>query len=57
MTIDVDALKAHVRAALGPVKTPKQVILVEELPRSPAGKVLKRDLREAYWGGAARRVS
>jgi acyl-CoA synthetase (AMP-forming)/AMP-acid ligase II len=32
------------------------VEFVEALPRSPAGKVLKKDLREAYWAGAQRRI-
>ena len=27
-------------------KRPKRYVLVDELPKSPAGKVLKRDLRE-----------
>lgn len=33
---------------LGSVKTPKTVDIVDELPRSSAGKVLKKDLRAAY---------
>jgi acyl-CoA synthetase (AMP-forming)/AMP-acid ligase II len=44
--IDVPALLAHVREALGPVKTPKAVHLFETLPRSPVGKVQKIAIRE-----------
>jgi hypothetical protein len=29
---------------------------VTELPRSPVGKVLKKDLREPYWRDANRRI-
>ena len=52
-----EALQRHVRGALGPVKTPKQVVVVEQLPRSAAGKVLKRELRAEYWRDARRQVS
>jgi acyl-CoA synthetase (AMP-forming)/AMP-acid ligase II len=38
------------------VKAPKSVDFVAALPRSPVGKVLKKDLREPYWQGAARRI-
>jgi acyl-CoA synthetase (AMP-forming)/AMP-acid ligase II len=29
---------------------------VDALPRSPVGKVLKKDLRERYWQGVERRI-
>jgi acyl-CoA synthetase (AMP-forming)/AMP-acid ligase II len=44
---DADALKAHVRALLGPVATPKQVHIHDSLPRSSVGKVLKNAVRDA----------
>ena len=31
-------------------KVPKKVIFMDELPRNPSGKVLKKDLRAAYSG-------
>lgn len=37
------------RRQLGPVKTPKSVEFWEALPKSPLGKVLKKDIRSAYW--------
>jgi acyl-CoA synthetase (AMP-forming)/AMP-acid ligase II len=54
--LDSDALKAFVREALGPVKTPKQVIVLEELPRTATGKILKRELRRKYWRDGERMV-
>ncbi|MFC2050954.1 AMP-binding protein, partial [Chloroflexota bacterium] len=30
-------------------KTPKSVEFVDSLPKNPAGKILKRELREKYW--------
>jgi acyl-CoA synthetase (AMP-forming)/AMP-acid ligase II len=39
-------LQAHVRAHLANYKVPRSVEIVEQLPLSGAGKVLKRQLRE-----------
>jgi long-chain acyl-CoA synthetase len=43
-----DALIAHCRASMASYKKPKLVVFVDELPRNPSGKVLKRELRERY---------
>jgi fatty-acyl-CoA synthase len=45
------------RGRLGGYKRPRSVDFVGVLPRNPSGKVLKRELREPYWRGQARRVS
>ena len=37
-------------------KKPKSVDFIEVIPKNPYGKVLKRELREKYWAGEARRV-
>jgi fatty-acyl-CoA synthase len=37
-------VKDHVRANLARYKVPREVIFVDELPRNPSGKVLKREL-------------
>ena len=55
--VSADELIALCRSKLGGVKTPKRVDFIKSLPRSPAGKVLKRDLRETYWAGKERRVN
>lgn len=44
------------RSRLAGYKCPKTVDLVPELPRTAAGKVLKRVLREPYWRDHARQV-
>ena len=38
------------------MKAPKSVDFVATLPRSPVGKVLKKDLREPYWAGHERKI-
>jgi fatty-acyl-CoA synthase len=42
------------RNRLASYKHPRSVDFVEELPRNPSGKVLKRVLRQPYWPGAQR---
>jgi fatty-acyl-CoA synthase len=45
-TVDEDAIKVYVREHLARYKVPREVIFLEELPRNPTGKILKRELRE-----------
>ncbi|MBW3668752.1 MAG: acyl--CoA ligase [Actinobacteria bacterium] len=48
-TLTVEALQDHVRARLAPFKVPTKVLLRgEQLPRNAAGKILKRELRNAF---------
>ena len=42
---DPDAITAYVKARIGSVKTPKQVEIWPDLPRSKVGKILKPDIR------------
>ncbi|HVP02418.1 MAG TPA: acyl-CoA synthetase [Solirubrobacteraceae bacterium] len=39
-------LQAHVRANLARYKVPREIVFLDELPRNPTGKVLKRVLAE-----------
>jgi fatty-acyl-CoA synthase len=39
-----DELKDHVRSNLARYKVPREVVFLDELPRNPTGKVLKRQL-------------
>ena len=45
--LDTPALKAFLKSRLSPFKVPKEYIAVEELPKNAAGKILKRELRNA----------
>lgn len=45
-TLTLDALTAHLRTrGFAPYKLPERLELVDELPMSPSGKVLKKELR------------
>jgi long-chain acyl-CoA synthetase len=41
----IDFCKAHIAH----YKTPKEVEFVESLPKSPQGKILKKEIRKRYW--------
>jgi len=51
-----DELIALCKEKLGSVKAPKSIDFVDALPRSPVGKVLKKDLRAKYWQQTARKI-
>jgi fatty-acyl-CoA synthase len=55
--LDPDEVVAFCRARLAGYKTPKSVLMVDELPKSASGKILKREVREKYWQAVGRRVS
>jgi acyl-CoA synthetase (AMP-forming)/AMP-acid ligase II len=54
--VSADELIALCKDRLGSVKAPKSVEFVDSLPRSPVGKVLKKDLRAKYWQNEARKI-
>ena len=53
---DEGELIALVKEKLGGVKAPKSIDFIAALPRSPVGKVLKKNLREPYWAGRERKI-
>jgi long-chain acyl-CoA synthetase len=42
-----DAIRAHCREHLGRHEVPRRVVIVAELPKNAAGKILKRELRRS----------
>jgi fatty-acyl-CoA synthase len=51
-----DLLLQLCRRHLAPFKVPRSVDFVAQLPRTPAGKLMKRRLKDRYWDGHATRV-
>ncbi|PWI56936.1 fatty acyl-CoA synthetase [Sulfoacidibacillus thermotolerans] len=47
-SLDQAALLTHCLERLAKFKVPKHVITVDQLPRNPSGKIVKRELREQY---------
>jgi long-chain acyl-CoA synthetase len=53
-----DDLRQHCRAEIAGYKVPKVVeVRTEPLPKSAAGKILKRELRAPYWAGEDAQIS
>ena len=46
--LTTEAVRRHLEARLAGYKRPKYLVLAEALPKNPSGKILKRELREAY---------
>ncbi|MBH0776916.1 acyl-CoA synthetase [Nocardia bovistercoris] len=55
-SVTAEEIREHSKASIAGYKAPRSVELVETLPVSGAGKVLKRELREQYWGDTERQV-
>jgi long-chain acyl-CoA synthetase len=47
-SFDKAALDAHLKTHLSPFKVPKEYFIANDFPRSPAGKILKRELKKQY---------
>ncbi|MGA5462094.1 long-chain-fatty-acid--CoA ligase FadD2 [Mycobacterium sp. NPDC050041] len=50
-SVDEETIKTYVKENLARYKVPREVIFLDELPRNPTGKILKRELREITVGG------
>lgn len=51
-----DELLAHCSESLATYKRPREIRIVDELPRNTVGKLLKRDLRAPFWKDQDRKV-
>jgi acyl-coenzyme A synthetase/AMP-(fatty) acid ligase len=43
--LEPDAVKSFLKERLASFKVPKELVAVSELPKSPTGKILKREIR------------
>jgi long-chain acyl-CoA synthetase len=58
LDVTPDELVAHCRTQIAAFKVPRKIELrTDPLPKSAAGKVLKRDLRDPHWAGRQTKVS
>lgn len=55
--VDVDDIKAFADEELADYKRPKTVEFVDELPKTPYGKIDKKALREPYWEESDREIN
>ena len=55
-SVSADDLIAFARTQIAGFKCPKSIDFVDELPRNPSGKVLKKELRKLYWQEGERQI-
>jgi long-chain acyl-CoA synthetase len=48
--VDEEELRRYCRALIADYKVPKSFEFHPELPKSGAGKILRRELRQPHWG-------
>jgi len=56
MTVTPDEVIEYCRDKMAGYKRPKSVEVWDELPKNPTGKILKKEIKEKFWGGEKRRV-
>jgi long-chain acyl-CoA synthetase len=54
--LDVNDIRARLKAALADYKVPKHIEIQSQLPREDSGKIFKRRLRDPYWERAGRQI-
>ncbi len=54
--VNEEELISFCKTRLASYKKPKSIEFVNDFPKSTAGKVLKRELRQKYWEGRDRRI-
>ncbi|MFF0051088.1 long-chain fatty acid--CoA ligase [Streptomyces sp. NPDC005498] len=55
--VTAEEIRAHCKTLIAGYKSPRSCEFVDAMPLSPAGKILKRDLRKPYWDNAQRSVN
>jgi len=55
-TVTEEELLAFCRERLAGYKSPKRIEFWSSLPRTPVGKLLRKDVRSTFWGGAERQI-
>lgn len=54
-TVVPNEIKSFLKTRLSPFKVPKEYILVKDLPKSQAGKILKREVKKQHLGEGAKK--
>jgi acyl-CoA synthetase (AMP-forming)/AMP-acid ligase II len=54
--LDVDTMVDFCRERIAGYKIPRRLEIIEEMPRNPSGKILKKELRKPFWEGIERSI-
>jgi long-chain acyl-CoA synthetase len=50
-SVTSDEIRSFLKSRLSPFKVPKECVVIDEFPKSPQGKILKRQLRKQFLEG------
>ncbi len=56
LTVTEDEIVAICRDQIASYKRPQSVTFLDDLPKTGSGKVMRRELRDTFWAGRARRI-
>ena len=54
--LELDDMIAFCRERSAGYRIPRKLEIIEEMPRNPSGKILKKELRKPYWEGIERSI-
>jgi acyl-CoA synthetase (AMP-forming)/AMP-acid ligase II len=55
-TMSSEELVEFCRDRIAGYKIPRQLEIIQEMPRNPSGKILKKELRKPFWEGVSRGI-
>ena len=55
-TLALEEMIEFCRDRIAGYKIPRKLEIIEEMPRNPSGKILKKELRKPYWEGIERNI-
>ncbi len=55
-TVEEAEILAFAKARLAPYMVPKSVEILDELPKTPVGKISRRAVKAMYWAGEERMI-
>ena len=56
VSYSLEEVREHCRRSLAGYKLPRRLVVVDDLPKGATGKILKRSLRQQFWGNSTRKV-
>ena len=56
MTVSEEELVTHCKGALGGYKCPKTVKIWDAIPKTPLGKILRKDVKKKFWENSERTI-
>lgn len=56
VSLSAEEIRAHCKRNIASYKVPRHIGFVDDLPKTDTGKVLRREIRDAYWRDSSRNI-